>query len=195
MAEAPWRLFVAVPVAPHARAAVSALLAGVPPDSAGRRPAWVAGERLHLTLRFLGPADPGLVPRLGEAVTAVAAAGRPFPVELAGAGGFPSLARPRALWLGIVAGAPELGALAAALGEALEPLGWPPDHRAYRPHLTVARTDAIGPAAASASAVALAAAAADWRTAFTAEHVALYRSHLGHGPARYQPLVEAPLGG
>jgi 2'-5' RNA ligase len=112
---------------------------------------------------------------------------------LAGAGAFPAERKPRALWLGMERGAAELGALADALDPALEPLGWPPDRRPYRPHLTVARLDSASIADGGAVADELRSAAAKWRTAFPVTGVALYRSHLGGGPPRYEPLVEVGL--
>ena len=42
---------------------------------------------------------------------------------------------------------------------------------------------------------ALGHAADGWNTAFDALHLTLFRSHLGAGPPRYEPVVEAALGG
>ncbi len=66
-----------------------------------------------------------------------------FDITLAGAGAFPAGRRPRTLWLGIARGAEELAALVRGLDGPLAPLGWPADARPFRPHLTVARTDAV----------------------------------------------------
>lgn len=158
----------------------------------GRRVRWVQLDGLHLTLRFLGPTPAGRVREIA-AVLDRAAGGRPgFHVRLAGAGAFPTVDRPRALWLGIRAGAEDLGRLAAAFEAALGAAGWPTDARPYRPHLTIARTDGVreGPAAAAA----LEHAAAELDAGFHADRVVLYRSHLGSGPARYEPLHEVRLG-
>jgi 2'-5' RNA ligase len=124
----------------------------------------------------------------------LATGGRPaFDVSLAGAGAFPDTRRPRALWLGIERGAGELGDLARRLDDALVPLGWPPDARAYRPHLTVARLDAAPRADGIAAVEELIGAAAGWRTSFRAHEVVLFRSHLGRGPARHEALHRVPL--
>jgi 2'-5' RNA ligase len=106
---------------------------------------------------------------------------------------FPGPRKPRTLWLGIERGTGELGALADALDAPLVPLGWPPDDRPYRPHLTVARLDASSPAQGVALAETLVAEATGWRTGFRADRVVLYRSHLGGGPPRHEPVVEVPL--
>lgn len=182
------RLFFAVPVPAVVGARVGQVIddtrAALGDD--GRRVRWVQVEGLHVTLRFLGPTPTRLVAEAAAALDR-AVRGRPaFEVRLAGAGAFPSADRPRALWLGIREGAESLGELAAALEVELRAAGWVVEPRAFRPHLTIARTDGVraGPAAAAA----LEAAADDLDAAFTAERVVLFRSHLGSGPARYEPL-------
>jgi RNA 2',3'-cyclic 3'-phosphodiesterase len=197
------RLFVAVPLAEAARAAVEELVvgvrdrlaaAGVQADSrAGVR--WVRTDGLHLTLRFLGPTPLDQVDAVAAAAaqTATEAAQAPFEVVIGGAGAFPSPGRPRTLWLGIERGADELAALAAALDERLVPLGWPPEDRPFRPHLTLARAD--GRRAGPATAQALIEAAAPLRVPFEADRLVLFESVTGGGPARYLPRFEAGLGG
>jgi 2'-5' RNA ligase len=195
VAERPHRLFVGAPLPPDAVAACAALIDGVRAGPLGNVPRWVHVPNLHLTVRFLGDTPPDLVPDVALAVgDAVEAAGVPaFQVVLAGAGAFPAERKARALWLGMERGAEELAVLAGALDPALEPLGWPPDGRPYRPHLTVARLDSASIPQGAAVADELRAAAAGWRTAFVATSIVLYRSHLGGGPPRYEPLLEIPL--
>jgi RNA 2',3'-cyclic 3'-phosphodiesterase len=191
----PWRLFVAVPVPPASVDACRDLVAGVRSGPLGRVPRWVHFDNLHMTVRFLGDTPPDLVPDVALAVLHAMTGRNAFEVELAGAGMFPGPRKPRTLWLGIERGAGELGALADALDGPLAPLGWPPDERAYRPHLTVARLDASSPAQGVAVAESLVAAATGWRTTFQADRVVLYRSHLGGGPPRHDPVVEILLAG
>jgi 2'-5' RNA ligase len=193
VAEAAHRLFVAVPVPSHALVACRDLIEGVRGGPAGRGARWVRTENLHLTLRFLGATEPGLVPALAEALRAGVGTTPAFRVRLAGAGAFPSAARPRALWLGIQEGAAELAAIAAALEAPLAGLGWPPEGRPFRPHLTVARADAASIADGARAAAALVAAAASWETAFDVDRVTLFRSHLRAGPPVYEPVVEVSL--
>ena len=82
--------------------------------------------------------------------------------------------------------AADLGAVAAAHGSQLET-------RPFAPHSTIARTDGLRSAPEAAR--ALISAAATLEAAFTAERVVLYRSFLGRGPARYELVAEAALGG
>ncbi len=195
MAEQPHRLFVAVPLPADAVAACGALIDQVRNGPSGAVARWVHVPTLHLTLRFLGDTAPDLVPDVALAVReALISAGQgPFQVRLAGAGAFPGARKPRTLWLGIEHGAAELGALARSLDPVLEPLGWPPDARPYRPHLTVARLDAAPSADGVQAGRALERAAAGWRTSFLVGRAVLYRSRLGGGPPRHDPIDEVRL--
>ncbi len=188
------RLFVGVPLPATALAACAALLDGVRAQHGGRGVRWVSTHNLHLTLRFLGLLPPSRIDGLGDAVDAAAMGLQPFEVVLAGAGAFPGDRRPRAIWLGIERGADELGMISRALDAALVRIGMAPEDRPFRPHLTVARTDAAGSSGSVAVAAALREAAADWRVDFKADRIALYRSHLAGGPPRYEPIHEVVLG-
>jgi 2'-5' RNA ligase len=189
------RLFIAVPLPDAAAAWVARVIDGVGDPGRVRGIRWVQAEGLHLTVRFLGAAPAEAVDPVADALRDVARAVAPFDVELRGAGAFPSPARPRVLWLGIEDGARELTALAGALDRPLERAGWPLPTRPYRAHLTVARTDAAPYDAGAAAARALIARADGDAMRFTAGRVVLFRSHLGRGPARYEPLADIPFGG
>ncbi len=195
MGDGALRLFVAVPVPPSALEACRQLIETARERVDGRAARWVRTENLHLTLRFLGATSPELVPDVTAAMTVVADGTSPFDVTLTGAGSFPADRRPRALWIGIRQGADELAAAALGLDAGLIPLGWSPEVRPFRPHLTVARTDAASSVDAIAAADGLRAAAAQWRIDFRAEQLVLYRSHLGGGPPRYEALETLALRG
>jgi 2'-5' RNA ligase len=207
------RLFFAVPLPDETREAIrpirDAVQAGVGDGHARIR--WVRIESLHLTVRFLGPTPLELAPMLGDAAERAAAGIAPFDVTIGGAGGFPAGGRPRTLWLGLRAGADGLAHLAKALDAALPPGGHDErshcdnghgddapnggghaQARAFTPHLTIARTDGLRLAGEAAR--ALAAAASDHEWSFVADQLVLFRSHLGQGPAWYEPLTRVSLG-
>jgi RNA 2',3'-cyclic 3'-phosphodiesterase len=188
------RLFVATPVPATVREAVTSLVDGVRADSdpAVRDVRWVRLDGLHLTIRFLGPTREDDLPDVATAVDRTARRLAPFDVAIAGGGAFPSVARPRALWLGVAEGAAELGAAAAALDDELAVAGWSRDDRPFRAHLTLARSDGVraGPQVARR----LIDAAADFRATFRTESLVLFESISGGGPARYVPLHESAIG-
>jgi 2'-5' RNA ligase len=188
------RIFAAVPLSADACAAVEALVAGVraAADPGEREVRWVRLDGLHVTLRFIGPTLDGRIPAAVDAIRAAAAGRPPIEVSLRGAGVFPGPIRPRALWLGIDDGAAELAELTAALDGELTTRGWPPAERAFRPHLTLARSDGVGAGARTAARLVDAAINLDVR--WTVDRMVLFESLTGGGPARYVPLAEAALG-
>jgi RNA 2',3'-cyclic 3'-phosphodiesterase len=193
------RLFVATPLEETARAAVVGLVEDVQGIVRGvaRDPRsevrWVRMDGLHLTVRFLGATDPARVGAVSSAVDTVAAMTSAFRVTIAGAGAFPSGARPRTLWLGVGDGQAELANMATHLDEVLVGGGWSHDDRPFRAHLTLARADGRreGPLVART----LEQRAAQFETTFQATRLVLFESLTGGGPARYVAIHEAQLDG
>lgn len=188
------RLFFAVPVPAAARERVGELIDRVQREvgDGTARIRWVRVEGLHLTLRFLGPTPEDRVEPLRASAEALARTAAPFEIQLSGGGAFPSLARPRSLWVGVQDGAERLASLADALTEAAGECGLVLDTRPFAPHLTIGRTDGVrlGPVAARA----LEHAASGLEVRFEVDRIVLFRSFLGGGPARYEALHEARLG-
>jgi 2'-5' RNA ligase len=183
------RVFVAVPLPEAARAAITELIEGVRADGVpmgGRDVRWVRLDGLHLTLRFLGPTLEDRVAIARDVVRQVAAHGEAFDLAIAGAGAFPPVGRPRALWLGVHDGEQQLADLAAAVERSLVAAGWPPETRPFRAHLTVARADGV--AAGAEIGARLETAAADLRILARIDRIGLFESLTGGGPARYEPL-------
>ena len=189
------RLFFAVPVPDDARLRIGELIdevqASVGDGTARIR--WVRIDGLHLTLRFLGPTPEGRRAPLEAAAEKIGGVTAPFEVGLGGGGAFPSIARPRSLWVGVGQGAEQLAELAQRLTAAAGECGLVLDTRPFTPHLTIARTDGVRLGPTAALTLAHAAEALDIR--FEVDRFTLFRSLLGGGPARYEPLHEARLGG
>jgi 2'-5' RNA ligase len=98
---------------------------------------WAAPTGIHLTLQFLGEVAEQRAPALLEALAALPAA--PFELRLDGVGAFPSLGRPRVVWAGLGGDLAALSRLQAAVLGATAPLGFAPEERPFRPHLTLGR--------------------------------------------------------
>ena len=98
----------------------------------------VSPEQLHITLKFLGDTDRKLVSDINRLVDESVAAFTAQAIEFHGLGAFPTRSRPSVLWVGLH---PDeaIVALAKRLSDRLEPLGFEPESRPYRSHLTLAR--------------------------------------------------------
>jgi 2'-5' RNA ligase len=128
------RLFVAVEVPASVREAVAEAVA--PLRSAAPRLRWVAPERYHLTVAFLGAVDQFRLPALHGALAQAAAGVAPFDLALDGSLG--TFGR-RVLWAGLAA-SPALADLAARVRPAVAAVVPLPDaDRAFSAHLTLAR--------------------------------------------------------
>jgi 2'-5' RNA ligase len=186
------RCFVALGLPESLRESVAAYFAregrGVP----GVR--WAGGAHLHLTLKFLGEVAADLLPAVRAAVDATLADEGPFTVELRGAGAFPSIQRPRVVWVGLGAGAAEATTLADSLERSLAPLGFAPEERPFAPHLTVGRVKAPGSDRAALPRLIAAVRDRVWGEAVVRE-AHLVRSELFPAGPRYSILHTTSLPG
>jgi len=134
--ETPLRLFIGLPLPAEHRLALDRHLA--PWRAEHPRLKWVKAAQFHFTLQFLGEAPPAKLDALLAALGHLAA--RPdFTLETGGLFALPPGARARVLALGLLSGASVLGDLAAAVQRSTEALGFAPERRAFKAHLTLAR--------------------------------------------------------
>jgi RNA 2',3'-cyclic 3'-phosphodiesterase len=133
------RSFVAVELDDNAREALTRLQGELKRLSPNRTVRWTKPETIHLTLQFLGDVPPGDVDALGTALQAACTGLPGFDMTLQGLGVFPNPKRPRIVWVGISERSGVLRDLQRRVGEALAPLGFPPEKRPFKPHLTIGR--------------------------------------------------------
>lgn len=129
------RAFVAIELPDELKAALAheqSRLRKVCPDAR-----WTKPEGIHLTLKFLGETSAEQMTRVKEVLGRIGPFER-FSVQAKGFGFFPDAKRPRVLWAGLEA-PPELPHLAKQVETALAEIGFPPENRAFNPHLTLAR--------------------------------------------------------
>jgi 2'-5' RNA ligase len=187
------RLFIAVETSDDVRRAARELQLEMK-GAAERdhlRATWVAAENMHLTLQFLGEAKEEAIARIEKALKSAAQGVRAFDTIYRGAGAFPNAAKPRVLWAGVADGREPLIELARRAGEALTPLGFPPEERAFSPHLTLARIKDPQPSTRVQRVID-----ANKERTLGAAHVArvvLFQSVLRPQGAIYTPVGEAPL--
>lgn len=99
---------------------------------------WVSAENIHLSLKFLGDVSPSNVEFLIQMLRNEADNVDGFSIHLTGLGSFPSLKRPRVLYIGIHAPA-GMEALHRGIESASRRLGYESEERPFAPHLTLGR--------------------------------------------------------
>jgi 2'-5' RNA ligase len=99
---------------------------------------WVHARNLHLTLKFLGNTPEEKLPVIKDHVQAAASRSPSFIAALSGVGVFPSRKRPRVIWIGI-SGSDEIIDLQGDIEKNLQTMGYEPESRPFRAHLTIGR--------------------------------------------------------
>jgi 2'-5' RNA ligase len=100
---------------------------------------WVQPEQVHLTLKFLGDVSAEQIVSMRQALEHAARDLAPFTVGAQSLGCFPNTSRPRILWMGLDDPQQVLSDLQQRVEAALRVLGFAPEARPFRPHLTLAR--------------------------------------------------------
>lgn len=100
---------------------------------------WVDPSSAHFTLKFLGETPPREVPDIEAAAARAARRSAPARLRLVGLGAFPSQRQPRVVWVGLEGDVDRVRHLHDELEEALKGVGFAPDRRCYRPHVTLGR--------------------------------------------------------
>jgi 2'-5' RNA ligase len=102
------------------------------------RAGWVAADKLHLTVRFLGQVKDDRVPAVLEALRPPLPIA-PFEMALGSCGVFPRSGPPRVFWIGFVDGVTSAQSMHDEFNSRLAPLGFTPEDRPFSAHLTLAR--------------------------------------------------------
>lgn len=153
---------------------------------------WVRPENIHLTLKFLGQIPSQ---RVAEVTGAMQAAGRetpPLSLTVQGMGVFPGIRAPKVLWVGLGGATDALGRLQGRLEECLTEVGFAPERRPFKAHMTLARIKAR--VDADRLLQGLQAAGGYAPRPFEVQEMVLYRSELRPRGAVYTPLARAVLG-
>jgi RNA 2',3'-cyclic 3'-phosphodiesterase len=184
------RSFVAIELTSNAKEFLAATIQQLRPD--GPDVKWVRPEAMHLTLKFLGSVNRDLIPELERSLEPVFRRRKPFEVAIRAIGAFPSPSAPRVVWAGLADPSDALIALAAAVEEVVEPLGFPREKRPFRPHLTIGRVKSPRRSPQLANAITT-----RWGLkgpSFQADHAILFQSILKPAGAEYIPLRRFQFG-
>jgi RNA 2',3'-cyclic 3'-phosphodiesterase len=112
---------------------------------------WVPEDNWHITLVFLGDSQAEVIPKLNENIQKACEDFKSFKLNVSDFGGFPDDHQARVVYLAVQRSQALLD-LQSKIEAGIAELGFKPEDRDYRPHLTVGRlrnkkniTDAISP--------------------------------------------------
>ena len=183
--EAKIRTFLALPLAPSFEAEVTPLIEKLRREYPEVK--WVSPSQIHVTLHFFGSITVDTVRLISECAARAIRLGRPLSLFLSEIGGFPNIAHPRVIWLGMGGETEKLKSLQASLEQELKKEGFECEERSFKPHLTLGRIKeargfrgfkpfGFGPTATK-----------------KITEIVLFQSHLLPGGAAYETIATYPL--
>jgi 2'-5' RNA ligase len=154
---------------------------------------WLRPDQLHLTLRFLGQTDSNRLGELEERLRTSCATTPSMRLKLRGAGCFPSVLRPRVLWVGIEGETERLLLVQRQVMIATEGFGDHIEERAFQPHLTIGRAPADQSRRLAGLREALGKAQTSLAVEWAVSKIHLFQSTLRPEGALYKDLAAIPL--
>ncbi len=183
------RTFIAIRIPSEYREAIGKLLEEL--KSTGAAVRWVKPESMHITLKFLGNVKEELIPEISKGISQAVKNRKFIELRAKGCGAFPGLNNPRVVWVGIHGEVDLLGELQADLEKRLMPLGFAPEKRPFRAHLTLGRLK--GNRGKTKLVSLLREKSRFELEPFKVKEVILYRSDLKPTGAEYTALETIPL--
>lgn len=152
---------------------------------------WVEPNNIHLTLKFLGNVKEERIQKIIDAMERVCSSYNSFNLEVRGVGMFPNSKSPRVLWVGIENNS-ILTALQAGIEKEMAKMGFKPEERGFKAHLTLGRFKSSTGKESLFDAIKL--HEKDSVGAIDVRSISLIRSDLHPTGARYSKIVEVALG-
>jgi 2'-5' RNA ligase len=107
---------------------------------------WVDPASIHITLKFLGDTSDALIDKLSLAMAESVVGITPFVLETRQLGAFPSIDRPKVIWVGVSGEMDKLARLRDNIEKNAEALGFKREPQSFNPHLTLGRVrDGVRP--------------------------------------------------
>jgi RNA 2',3'-cyclic 3'-phosphodiesterase len=132
------RAFIAVDLPDKILAPIGQIIQSLQQDLPKNIIRWVPLHNIHLTLMFLGDVEASKLEPLKPILSDELSAHASFDIHVRGLGVFPSVKKPRVLWIGVVY-PPEFAAIYHDIQQRVSELGYPRDERPLSPHLTIGR--------------------------------------------------------
>jgi len=187
------RAFIAIELPPNIQQRLEQVSQQLQQTLAGFPIRWVPASNMHLTLKFLGDVSEANLKLLKEMLLSEAASHCQHELSIGGFGAYPSMQRPRVLWVGVEA-PQELAALQAGIESRTVKLGYPREDRPFSPHLTLGR---ISRSATNQEVRKIGEHLPRVKIGFMGvvpvREIRLYQSVLKPGGAEYTPLFTASL--
>ena len=135
------RVFIAIAVPPSVQDAVEELQERVKESRVPIR--WVKPSHLHLTLKFLGNVNEEQIENIKESLIKAAREVNTFSLKASEIGVFPNINYPRVLWLGFEDESGQVHKLEKNIEFNLQKVGFKPEDRKFKPHLTIGRVKSL----------------------------------------------------
>ena len=183
------RTFIAIELPPS----VISLLEKIQEDLKlkGFRAKWVRPKNTHLTLKFIGNINPDVIDDIYRAMVDAVESSTSINLVARGVGVFPSIKRPRVIWVGLGGQIELLRALQRALEDSLETLGFETEKRPFKGHLTLGRIRQAGDPGLIHQIIQKYATLSSEE--FTVRRIILFKSDLKPTGAVYSQLQQAVL--
>ena len=155
---------------------------------------WTKSDQFHLTLRFLGNVESGLVEPLIGALRPICQSAQALELRAAGLGFFPNAKAPRVIWTGIEDAHARLIPFQAAVQQATLKFTSEKAEQGFSGHVTLGRIKQLkGPEADLLARTAKGFSNMSFGE-WTAQEVQLMRSELTAGGAQHRLVAAIPLG-
>ena len=102
---------------------------------------WVSPEKIHLTLKFFGNIDETMIDSIVNSIEGPVHKTSPFSLLARRIGAFPHLKNPRVIWMGLEDSKEALAPFQKEVELKLKEIGFEPEDRPFRPHLTIGRVN------------------------------------------------------
>lgn len=150
---------------------------------------WTPLGNIHVTLKFLGEVSPSNLETLKSMVKSLSSKQTEFEIQIGKIGAFPSIKRPRVIWVGVEMHS-ALNALQQSVENEIVKLGYPAEDRPFSPHLTLGRVNhhttsgEIDKITKTLSSIQI-----NKINPFTVNHLTLFKSELKPTGSVYTPLL------
>jgi 2'-5' RNA ligase len=187
------RAFIAIDLLPDVQDCLEQVSSQLKEQLGEKSVRWAPVQNIHLTLKFLGDVSINNLDVLQEILTGEAALHKPMEISIGRLGAFPKIRRPRVIWVGVEAPS-ELMVLQRSIEARTTRVGYPPDERAFSPHLTLGRVSrTASPGDVRQIGEVLSASPIGFLGVSRIQAVHLFKSDLQPSGAVYSKIFSAPL--